>query len=95
MFLINFNPVLDYHEAVERMQQNESVIMIDKKLNSKDSPRIKYLDSFEFDEIPKSIFYTLLGRKLITLQHETKLPNGTTIETYVLNKENCDKLNEI
>lgn len=77
------------------MQTKDSVILIDKKINSKDNPRIKYLESLEIDEIPKSIFYTLLGKKLIDYQHQTVMPSGIHIETYTLNKSNCDKVNRL
>lgn len=95
MIIINFNKVLDYKEAVERMQAKESIILIDKKMNSKDNPRIKYIENSEIDEIPKSMFYTLLGKKLIYYAHHTSLPSGLQIETYKLNKENCDKLDKL
>lgn len=79
------------------MQERKSVLLIDKKLNSKDNPRIKYLDDLErgTDEIPKSIFYTLLGKKLIIYQHDTTMPNGLKIENYILNTQMCDKLDKV
>lgn len=77
------------------MQERESILLIDKKLNSKDNPRIKYIENSEIDEIPKSIFYTLLGKKLITYHHQTLMPSGIQIETYKLSIENCSKLDNL
>lgn len=82
-----FNALITYQEALEYLENNPSVIKVDKYVSCYKHPRIRDLHTDTRIEISLPIFHALKGKKSIYLEHKTIMPDQSrVVETYHFNR---------